>query len=58
MLPNLLEFGEHLLIKLNKKITLILGNNPTLRLEFVSFRDYLMNARGAFAVLREVVGNF
>ena len=44
VLPNLLEFDEHLLIVLNKS-SHILKNNPTLELYF--FEEKLMNAYGS-----------
>ena len=54
---NLLEFGEHLLIKLNKS-SLILKNNPTYNLEFYFFREHLMKAQGALVVPRAVAGKW
>ena len=55
--PDLLEFGKHLLIKLNKS-SLILKNNPAFSLEFdFFFGKYLMNARQTLVVLGAMVGN-
>ena len=47
--PYLLEFWEHLQIKLNKS-SLILKNNPDFNFEFVSFG-------GALVVPGAVIGN-
>ena len=56
VIPNFLEFGEHLLIKWNKS-SLILKNNPTYSLESDFFGEHFMDAQGALFVPGAVVGN-
>ena len=56
MVPNLVDFGEHLAIKLNYR-SLILKNYPTIILNLIFRGEYLMHAQGAFVVPVAVVGN-